>query len=264
MPATQYFAAGGVSGSMLNVLYDECPAKLKAQMEATPFEESEALEFGTWFHRCVLEPETLEGAYHIKPEGMSFATKDGKAWRAAHQDRPIIEAKDIRAIQGMTRSLHANPDFMKLFRGGTSEQSLFATDDKGVLRKGRFDRLHTSGNFIIDLKSCESAKPAKFQKTIERYGYYRKAAWYIDLANLCGMKKEAFIFAAVEKEPPYLCQLYDLDQEDIALGADENERLLDIYRVCAKTGIWKGYGDGIQPIGLPEYRRSQLTQQLAS
>lgn len=260
---TDYFRRGGVSSSMLSVLYDECPAKLKAWLDGQQEAATPALSFGTLFHGYVLQPELLETAFHIKPADMSFATKEGKAWKAAHADRPIVKEDEVTATMGMVHALHRHKTFMRLFTGGESEQALFAMDENGTLRKGRLDRLNRKGNYVLDLKSCQSAKPSRFSKAINDYGYYRQAAFYLDLANRCnaGIKKETFIFAAVEKEPPYLVELYELAQDALGLGYDENERLLEIYRNCLKTGLWPAYSDSSQPpqeITLPGFREHQL------
>src|SRR5688572_8382434 len=85
----QYLAAPGVSHSMLKVIRDQSPAHLRSQMSA-PKEATPSQRIGTLTHALLLQPDTMAGAFHVRPADMNFTTKEGKAWRAAHSDKPIL------------------------------------------------------------------------------------------------------------------------------------------------------------------------------
>lgn len=49
------------------------------------------------------------------------------------------------------------------------------------------------------------------------------------------------IFIAVEKEPPYNVELYELDDEAIEAGRQEYLKDIETYKECLKTDTWHGY-----------------------
>src|SRR6266436_6855013 len=90
LPAERYFASAGVSKSMLDILADKTPAHLKAYLEGEREKETAAMQFGTVLHRALLEPDTFNDGFHIRPAGMKFTTKEGIAWQIEHDDKPIL------------------------------------------------------------------------------------------------------------------------------------------------------------------------------
>jgi len=109
LPTERYFAASGVSKSMLDILADKTPAHLKAYFEGEREKETAAMQFGAVLHRALLEPETCTDAFQFAPEGMRFTTKEGIAWRAEHQDKPILSADEALQIGYIVNSVHTHP-----------------------------------------------------------------------------------------------------------------------------------------------------------
>lgn len=259
IPAQDYHKAEGVSASMLDQLR-KSPAHLKSYMDGELREESDALTLGTAIHRYVLEPDTWEGACHIKPAGMDFRSKEGRAWEKAHGDKPIITDTDANIIARVRDAVWREPVVRALLSGGYAEQSLFVADEHGTLRKSRFDYIATSGNVIPDLKTCRSASADDFEKSIDRYAYWIRAAFYLDNANLAGMNKDTFVFICVETVPPYLVAVYQLNDMVMEAGRTIYQRDLQVYRNCVETGRWPGYHSGIKEIGLPAYAMKRLEE----
>lgn len=255
-----YRSASGVSRSMLEWLTPpKTPAHFKAKYidKLIPNEETPALTMGSLVHRCVLEPDTMEGAFHIKPAGMNFATKEGKAWKESRDHSPIITSKDADAINGMRDSVWSHPKASAILKASEFERSAFVDDD-GLLLKARFDALPKTGNVIADLKTCESADLESVEKSMFQYGYFRQAAFYLRVANLLGMKRDFFVFIFVEKTPPYAVACYT--PADIVLEAGEMmvNRDLQLLRNCYETNRWPGYSQDIEPCALPPYAMRQL------
>src|SRR5712675_1436141 len=94
LPAERYFAAAGVSKSMLDILADKTPAHLKAYIEGERDKETAAMQFGTVLHRALLEPDNFSGAFYLRPKGMRFTTKEGMSWLSQHQDKPILNSEE--------------------------------------------------------------------------------------------------------------------------------------------------------------------------
>jgi len=261
MPAEQYHAAEGISNSQLRILAEKTPLHLWCHMHTPPEPPTPAQRMGTLVHRCLLEPDTVEGAFYVKPEGMSFATVDGKAWKKEHTDRPVVATEEEDQIRSMIKSVQSHPVAKKLFSLGKPEQSIFVKDEHGTLRKGRFDWLSESGNILPDLKTCESAAPDDFEKSIFDYGYFRQAAFYLDLCELIGLDKTAFAFVCVEKSAPYAVAVYNLLDDVIDAGRRLYHRDLQVYRNCVESGKWPGYGYGIASIGIPQWAMKRLELQ---
>ncbi len=261
IPAQEYHAAEGVSASMLDQIR-KSPAHLKCYMDGELREESDALSLGTLIHRAVLEPETWDDAFYVKPEGMKFSNKEGMAWRDEHKGKPIIEASEATIISRVRDAVWKEPAVRALLSGGYAEQSLFVEDEHGTLRKSRFDYIATSGNVIPDIKTTKCAAIADFEKSIERYSYFQRAAFYLDNANLAGMQKDAFVFICVETVPPYLVALYQLNDTVLEAGRMLYRRDLQLYRNCVESNRWPGYHEGIREIALPSYAMRQLEEVL--
>lgn len=252
----QYLAATGVSHSHLKVIRDQSPAHLWTKLN-TPEVPTESQRIGTLTHRCLLLPDTLDGAFWVKPEDMSFATKEGKAWRAEHSDRPIVTHAEWSAAVGMRDAVWKHPTAKRLLSNARYEQSVFVNDSQGTLRKLRPDVLPNGGNILPDIKTCESASEEDFTRTIGNFHYFSQGAWYLDGCKLAGMEFENFVLIAVEKTPPYAVACYVVDPVAIQYGRMLNNRDLAVYRQCIETNTWPAYSDKIEFIGLPKWMQKE-------
>lgn len=256
-----YQKASGLSRSMLREMaWPRTPAHFKARYidkVCGPEETTPSMALGTLTHRVILEPDTCQGAFYVKPEDMKFTNKDGIAWRDSHQDRPIITAEQSRAMLGMRESVLRHPIARKFIEHSALEQNVFA-DDGGIRLKARLDLLPKSGNALADLKTCESADDIGFSKSIDSYGYHYQAAFYLDVCRLSGRDFSQWIFLAVEKEPPFLCVAYNLDPMAIEYGRKLYRRDLQLYRTCSESGNWHGYPEELSCISLPPYRQKEM------
>jgi exodeoxyribonuclease VIII len=144
---------------------------------------------------------------------------------------------------------------------GKGEMSFFWRDaETGIWCKGRVDRFCEWMGFsvILDLKTTTDASPGDFKWQVARQHYHVKAAWYLDGLNAVQKAQRRFIWLAVEKDPPYLCALYEPPDEpgafsrpDISLqrGRSLYRSLLERYASCEKSGVWPGYSEGVEPLG---------------
>lgn len=260
--AEQYHAAAGVSRSSLKwISAPKTPAHFKAKFidKLIPDEETPALRMGSIVHRCLLEPETVTDAFHVRPAGLNFTTKEGRAWKEAHEDRPILTPVEATHIAGMRASILAHSTAARIIQGSDCERSAFA-EDKGMTLKSRFDCLPKTGNVIADLKTCEDADLASVEKAMANYAYYVQAAFYLKVANLIGLKRDVFVFIFVEKTPPYAVACYTPADVVLEAGRMIVERDLQVLRNCYADNSWPGYASGVQPCGLPAYLMKQLEE----
>lgn len=250
-----YRSADGVNISSLKDM-GKSPAHYLAKLTEPKAEPTPAQVFGTLLHRAALEPHKLDGSFAVKPEGMTFTTKEGKAWRDA-QTFPIITAEQNEALKGAAVSVASHPAAAAILEGARREVSVFRrvirnTPD-GLLLKGRLDIVaedSQGATTIADIKTTEDASPDGFARSIAAFGYAQQAAFYMDL-----LEASFFVFIAVEKTPPYAVGVYCLDAESIALGREKNQRHLDLLEKCTESGVWPAYSKEIETITLPRWAK---------
>ena len=108
--------------------------------------------------------------------------------------------------------------------------------------------------FIVDLKTTEDASPRGFSRSAYKYRYHVQAAFYLDgYEQAHGVTPEAFIFIAVEKNPPYLVACYIYGPEDLSLARETYRANLATYLECRNSNSWPGYPEIINPLELPNY-----------
>lgn len=260
----QYHASAGISRSMLeDIAHPSTPAHYKARWidKVIPEEETPAMQFGTILHRAMLEPETLAGAFHVKPENYDGRTKDGKKWQADHADRPHLTAAEALAVGGIVRSLMAHPKARVFIEKSDKERSAYA-DDNGLLLRSRYDLLPTwkGANMIADIKTCERADMASAEKSLMNYGYARQAAFYLRVAKLLNLDRHAFVLIFVEKSPPFAVAVYEVDPMAVDFGERLIARDLQVLRNCMESNQWPAYSQDIETLGLPAWAQKQAEQ----
>ncbi len=260
MPAAQYHADPGVSNTMLKSLADS-PAHcyLKHLAPNRPrIASTDAQSLGTLGHAFILEPNAVGTRYAVKPRGMNFSTKAGKAWRD-EQTLEIVTSDDADAAGAMVAAFKRVPVLANLLSSGVSEASVFAVDKATGLRvRCRPDHLHFTGPkraVVLDVKTISELTPSTVERAIASYGYHRQQAHYTNVLQSAGIEVEEFVFGFVSSTYPYLAVAYVLDDETAEQGRDEVAELLDKFATCQRAGFWPAFGDGYQPIGLPAWAR---------
>ena len=247
-----YVASKGVNASLLGEL-EKSPLHAQAYLNQPKDEPKACFTIGTITHALVLEPEHALDNVAVKPEGMSFVTKEGKEWKAAHAGKEIISCKERNNILGMCASILRHPFSKKIFEQGDSEQALFADWEGLVQRKGRVDHL-PPGNIIADIKtSGKDVTRRNFERSVFDFGYHIKASYYIDLAKSLGLDKTVFLLIAVEVDPPHGVIVYQLEPDAVDAGRKKYESLLRLWHHCETSGKWPGYDEAVQLIGLPAW-----------
>lgn len=260
VPDEIYFAEDNIISASGLKRGAESWRKFAALQDAPDDEESEALKFGRLFHPMLLEGKTPEQAgFIVKPEGMTFVTKEGKAWRdvAESTGRSIVKFEEVEAAKAMIAAIRRD-ETAKLALGteGFAEIVSISTDDvTGLRMRSKIDWLPAHGTAIVDAKSCVSAHPSEWPKVVLKRGYHIQAAFYRrNLRNL-GEDRSNFVFVAVEKKFPYEVATYSLGEDWLEEGDREVERLLREYAECESTGIWPGPARGVVTLEMPGWAK---------
>lgn len=291
VPFEEYFAWQNVSKHQLDSLA-RSPAHYRAALKH-PRKQTAAMTFGAAFHAAVLEPDKFTERYTQAPE-TDKRTKLGREAHeaAAAGGRELLKIEELVAISEMVNAVSAHPFASILLapEDGEAEVSI-AWEDKetGVPCRARPDFLNHAHNVVVDLKTAQDASMGVFARACANYTYHLQAAFYLDgmaavkpqsdinasitlvddedgMAdedflnkdyNVVATRKDhrAFIFVAVEREPPYAVACYELDAEDLRIGRVRYRQALRVYQECVASDTWPSYPQEIRVLELPAWAR---------
>ena len=247
------------SGAKL-LLPPSCPALYRYRRDHP--KTSAAFDYGTAAHKHVLGAGAPIGVVDADDWRTKTAKDQRDAFRAA--GRIPLLYHDWLQVQEMADRLREHEIAGALFdpEHGRPEQSLFWTDaETGIWRRARLDWLpeHRPGRRLIigDYKTAAAVDPDSIRKAVANYGYHIQAAQYIDAAIACLDADPAFLLVFQMKDPPYLVNIAELDDDAIRAGRARLRDACEMFRDCTETGIWPGYeavtDDGITYITLPPW-----------
>lgn len=257
MSMSEYLRYPALSSSAL-AMADESMAKYKAYREGKIRFDSRSLDLGTAVHLMLESPDTFGDYCTVKPEGMKFSTKEGKAWRSENGDRILLDQKDMDSVIGCVEAWKTSDDpLIRIAResDGEAEISRFFTC-RGIHCKARADRLVTvsgseneylaehwpslfnpiSNTLVVDFKTTSrSATPRSFGYTARDFRYPLKAALYLE-----AFQADAFLWVVLETSPPYHITRYLMSEYSVQFYTERMNQLLDQIRVCQETQVWPG------------------------
>lgn len=269
MPHENYLASKAVSRSgLMDLLRSPQHFWYKHMSGLADHEETNALKIGTAFHCLLLEPNLFNDKVLVW-SGAPRNTKEGKAEYADALEnangRVIIKQSEFDQLKLMAQSIKDQPAAGKLINSsGKVEASFFYHDQThDVMAKARPDFWREDG-IVIDLKTTVDASEDEFSKSIANYGYDVQAFMQMEaVERVTGNRPQAFVFIAVEKDPPYACAFYQADEDLLRCGEYRYHMLMEKYASCYKSGKWPGYGSLVRPIGPPEWFVKRLDKQAA-
>ena len=258
LDAPIYRAQDGISKSSLDD-FAICPAYYKARKDGlVENEESPAMSYGTLVHSVLLDG----GAdYYEKPEGMNFATKEGKAWKAEHADKQIVSAEMAATLAATETAVNNHPHAAMILRNGKCEVSMFGVHrETGLPIKGRADFI--GQGYIADIKTTRDASNRAISSDIKKRRYHVQAAMYLELARQNGIGADKFYFVFIQSGAIPLINVRQISAAAIERGTEIlNKQLFDLKN-CMEKNVWPDYsGDTAKPgeIDLPEYAYLDLT-----
>lgn len=189
------------------------------------------------------------------------STKAAKDFIAEARERGCVPIKSDEAakVQAMADAIRTHPVAGPLLdpSRGQVEQSAFWRDpDTGIWCRARYDYFtERDGRLLVgDYKSCASAHPRDFAKSVWSYGYASQGAWYLDGARQLELGDDPqFLLVAQETTPPYLVNVFPLSEMALRIGEERNERARRLFAECSESGIWPGYSTDLEPLELPTY-----------
>lgn len=219
-------------------------AAVKYVIDGGASEDSDARVEGRLIHCALLTPSLLDEEYVFCEPRQRKDKTDGREW--------VSHSVHTKAFN-LTGAVSKNETFTSLLKGTHTEISAYwVCPETGLNLKGRIDAYHPTHKYILDLKTtAKGADPMSAARTIAALGYDGQAAWYVEGLRANGLEVEQFIFAFLEKTPPYSVGFYRLDAEDLLRAHTENKELLARLADCLEKNKWPAYYNEIVELKIP-------------
>ena len=258
MPDTTYHQSPALSTSGAKLIL-KSPAHYRWAMDHPPTTTA-TFNLGHAVHSLVLgsgRPVTMIQSDDYK----SKAAREERDHALTMGAIPLTRTEHAQ-VAAMAEAVLNHPLAAALFTDGQPELSLFTHDDvTGVELRTRPDWI---GRTIVDLKTTVNANPADFDRIAWTYHYEQQAAWYLDEVARAGIMpdEDRLLFVNVEKSPPYLVSVTELDAEALRIGRERNREAIDTFARCIATGEWPGYPAIEHLVPLPTYAAMQYAEEM--
>jgi hypothetical protein len=264
MPMAKYRAADAYGASDLKAMRAGPPAMVPWR-RANPSKETDATRLGTAAHCAIIEPLSFEKRYAHKPDGMSFATKEGKAWKASVPDGiAILSHDESTQVAQIVAAARGNPRVRGALDAATAkEASLFWNDpDTGLPLKARPDWF-IQGDYVYDLKVTRHAgNPGALAFRAYVEGWFHQLSHYEAGLIECGVKVKGARIVAIHPEPPQDARVYTLEIKEDALSLMhlDNERTIKRIAECHERDCWPGSPEEWTKIDVPALALNEAAQ----
>lgn len=217
-------------------------------------EKSDALIFGSAFHTFVLENHLFADQFIVSPKFSGTGSRMAKKmFLESNKGKFPLSIENYIKIEGMANSIKNNALLQELLNPCNcliEHPFYWVNPETGVKCKIKPDVYNTFKRIAIDLKSTEDASTEAFRKDARKFRYNIQAPFYFEGLLHNGMNPDSFMFVAVEKNPPYLINLFYADNDTMAAGREIYLQDLESYSEAKKTGIWNGYGNDVKPLNI--------------
>lgn len=250
-----YHQAKGLSCTNLKIML-RSPAHYHASI-LFPQKTTAEMQLGSALHTAVLQPDIFDEEYMELPK-LDRRTKEGKELYKQYSEsgKILLDSTTVSTVQKMKESLMQHPIISSVLSSGSPELSCFGClpEFPHTLVKCRPDWYNEELGVLLDLKTACDASPKAFAKASADYLYHLQNALYQDLfSHVSGKHIQAFLFAVVEKEPPYAVALYQLDTDAVEKGRDLYRKAILAYNDSLDRNYWVGYSPKIEILQLPAW-----------
>lgn len=198
-----------------------------------------------------------------------------REWLPKLQGRDVLPADtidDVHTMAGIARSLpisrvvfdqlaeHVRCEVSMFVRDPATGQRLKIRPDLAVMPCQSFQ-----DGLIIDGKSTMDASPAVFSRQVWNLDYGLQAAFYTRVYQqaLKTRGRPTFLWLAQEKERPFASKYYAAGADLLAHYDSVIDALLPRVAECHRTGVWPGYGEGVETLAMPAWAQKQMQEAAA-
>ena len=148
-----------------------------------------------------------------------ITSKINQEWKQSilNGDKYVIFPKDLEVLNAMKDSCLNDPTIVKLLSNTDKQVSLFWEDaQSGLKLKSRPDVNKSKANVLVDIKTCDSASPEDFARSVAKFNYPIQAAIQMRGCVATGLMPQVdkYYWLAVEKKAPFCAQIYEFDPND--------------------------------------------------
>lgn len=252
-----------VAASDAILLSDATPAHVKASWDDAQEDGSKESDFGILIHTMILEPHLAPGAI-VTVYADDWRSKDAREKRdtaRAAGKLPVLE-KDVDRAQAAVAAVMRHPIASQLLANGKAEQSWFAKDEAtGLYLKARTDFFNDK-RIIVDIKTVGSAAPDFIQRRVYDGGWFQQAPWHCNVVErVTGSPAQGYCWLIVEQKPPHCVVVRKPTDTVLMHGHRLNQRAIEIFARCNKTGQWPGYSEAIEDLSLPSFAMFKLEEE---
>lgn len=225
-------------------------------------EASEAQRQGSLLDCMMTEADQFPSRYIAKPRNMSFATKEGKAWRAEQPDGvEIVPGEWIEIATDCCRAIGEHQTAADMIgdpRCGR-QVSLRHALGNGLTLQSRPDFLLLNGDmtgWYIDLKKTDDLD-AFGRKAID-YGYHRQLALAQWLAARAGYRIDAYLLVA-EWQRGSRARLFKMPERCLEIGWLEVKQTVDEIAQRFADNDWADDHDGgVDELEIPGWMMAKM------
>jgi len=255
LPFPQYLELDRYGSTDLKNMRSGLPALVRWKRENR--EDSEATRVGSAAHCLILTPDLFEDTYALKPEGMTFASKEGKEWKAHHEGYEILTHDETCKVREVTKAFVTKSTAINSLAaagaGRVESSVLWDCKASGLRSKGRPDWYDDEA--VYDLKVSRHAmrdlRGVAFRAFVD--------GWMHQLAhNRAGLQANGVNIArgrlvVVSPKPPCEIHLWLLEVKPDALDLLEMENVKTRSQIaeCEKSGVWPATPNSWQLIEPP-------------
>lgn len=255
VPMDVYHTWAAANSSSLKRIASHSPAHVRWDLDHQG-EPTEAQRVGSATHECVLQPDLFARncVRGIEGDGRTKAVREARENLAReHPGAHVLAPAEYDLCVSLRDAVASHRVASRLLQGQPEQSGVWVDPETGVLCKGRFDLLSDKTPTVVDLKTARDASREAFERAIWTYGYHLQAAHYLSGANELGYVAQHFAFVAIEKVPPFCVAVYDLEPAVLAAAAEALRPLYETWARCERDGIWPGYSERVESIGIPEW-----------
>jgi hypothetical protein len=227
--------------------------------------DTSSTKLGTNVHSQMLEYEKYDSEYMIQPEdwGPLNRSPGKQRWDefkklAKDEGKTPVKYSDGEFLLRLRSEIDSHDAYKTLRSKGKTEVSFYAEID-GIKLKSREDLWLPEDREVWDIKT--TSKPLddeSLERTVFSNGYHFSAAHHMQVMNTAGfpVNRWGWIFVSTGTPCPHII-IKEADEELLEAGRRDWKYAFETLKECIETGEWKGYYQGIQKIGLPEWVKNK-------
>ena len=181
-------------------------------------------------------PAAFAAQFAIKPDGMSLATKEGKAWKADNEGKEILSHEDGLILLDAVAAVRECCHWQQIEKSLAQHTIRRDQPALGIGLQARPDWVSPDSGMLWDLKKTRDLD--QFGKQALQLGYHLQASLASWALSGDGIQIEHAYLVAVEWARGARCRVLEIPQEYLIAGHQEMVRLAQEVSRRIKENDW--------------------------